>query len=230
MLSSTEVLRGKVATQIINDLATSQLSSYQIAYKYKVKQKTVESLGISNLGEQIYKQKEELAISKLYSDINELSDEGQSRTQIAQKLGLYNSTSYQLIKKAEEYKYTQIETNDSDLVNVISISEQDGSIKSLSHSNSTPLAEKEPQSKSILLTSDRSESYSKKQLPINIDTPQKGGEDNQQPEKVASEHNNLRSISIKFDGIEISYESECSSTEQAVLRIIAGLRKSQSAS
>ena len=51
MLSITSELTQK----ILKDITTSELSSYQIAFKYQVNKMVVDSIGRKNLGDAIYK-------------------------------------------------------------------------------------------------------------------------------------------------------------------------------
>ena len=68
----------QITQLIVNDIANSQLSSYQIAYKYHISKTSVDHIGRSHLGDSLYDQKEQLACQKLNEDIQTLKDQGLS--------------------------------------------------------------------------------------------------------------------------------------------------------
>ena len=51
----------QITQLIVNDIANSQLSSYQIAYRYHISKTSVDHIGRSHLGDSLYDQKEQLA-------------------------------------------------------------------------------------------------------------------------------------------------------------------------
>ena len=51
--------------EIINLIATSNLCSYQIAYKLGINKRTIDKIGKEHLGPDIYNNKEKLALKKL---------------------------------------------------------------------------------------------------------------------------------------------------------------------
>ena len=91
----------QITKLIVNDIANSQLSSYQIAYKYHISNTSVDHIGRSHLGDILYDQKEQLACQKLNEDIQTLKDQGLSSNKIGEKekLGVYKSTIFALIKR-----------------------------------------------------------------------------------------------------------------------------------
>lgn len=66
----------EVVKNIVKDITTSQLSSYQIAYKYHLSKNSIDRLGISHLGEVIYNQKEKFAFEALIEQIKEIKKTG----------------------------------------------------------------------------------------------------------------------------------------------------------
>ena len=50
---------------IIKDITTTELSSYQIAYKYNTTRATIGKLGKAHLGDNIFRKKEELAMENV---------------------------------------------------------------------------------------------------------------------------------------------------------------------
>ena len=68
----------QITQLIVNDIANSQLSSYQIAYKYHISKTSVDHIDRSHLGDSLYDQKEQLACQKLNEDIQTLKDQGLS--------------------------------------------------------------------------------------------------------------------------------------------------------
>ena len=72
----------QITQLIVNDIANSQLSSYQIAYKYHISKTSVDHIGRSHLGDSLYDQKEQLACQKLNEDIQTLKDQGLSSNKI----------------------------------------------------------------------------------------------------------------------------------------------------
>ena len=86
----------QITQLIVNDIANSQLSSYQIAYKYHISNTSVDHIGRSHLGDILYDQKEQLARQKLNEDIQTLKDKGLSSNKIGEKLGVYKLTKFSL--------------------------------------------------------------------------------------------------------------------------------------
>ena len=48
-------ITSELTQKILKDITTSELSSYQIAFKYQVNKMVVDSIGRKNLGDAIYK-------------------------------------------------------------------------------------------------------------------------------------------------------------------------------
>ena len=108
----------QITQLIVNDIANSQLSSYQIAYKYHISKTSVDHIGRSHLGDSLYDQKEQLACQKLNEDIQTLKDQGLSSNKIGEKLGVYKSTIFALIKRLSS---APVISEQSDEVQVISV-------------------------------------------------------------------------------------------------------------
>jgi hypothetical protein len=102
---------------IIQDFASTKLSSYQIAYKYSLPQKTAESILRKNLTDNFFENKEKLAVKLLKDSIQDLLSQNCSKQKIAEKVGISRSTCYRLIEKIENEL-------DDDLVQIVSIEDR----------------------------------------------------------------------------------------------------------
>ena len=119
----------KIISDIVSDITTTKLSSYQIACKYGVYKHTVDKLGRSHLGEVIYEKKEQLAYIKLVEQVKELQQQNVSTSQIAQKLGVSKSTMFRIIEDLSK-------VNSCQRVQVISIEHPEENIKEESEGSS----------------------------------------------------------------------------------------------
>ncbi len=124
----------KMVTNIINDFTTTQLSSYQIAYKYKLFKNTVERLGRSHLGDAIYEKKEKLAFGKLVEQIKELQQQEVTISQIAIKLGVSKSTMFKIIEEISK---------EEEHVQLISVEHPEENKEQVENSNLLPVIEEE---------------------------------------------------------------------------------------
>lgn len=75
-------LGSDIVQSVINNISQTNLSSYKIAYKHHISQRSVESIDLKNLGETIYWNKERLALTNLCYFIRELKDESYSNNKI----------------------------------------------------------------------------------------------------------------------------------------------------
>ena len=125
-------LGSDIVQSVIYNISQTNLCSYQIAYKHHISQHSVESIGLKNLGETIYWNKERLALTNLCYFIRELKAEGYSNNEIGKKIGVYPSTAHKLISrlrnapslpgaKAKEPIALEAPVGDNDLVQVISL-------------------------------------------------------------------------------------------------------------
>ena len=125
-------LGSEIIQSVINCISQTNLCSYQIAYKHHISQHSVESIGLKNLGKNIYWNKERLALTNLSYSIRSLKAEGYSNNEIGKQLGVYPSTAHKLISrlrnapsipgaKAKEPIALEAPTGDNDLVQVISL-------------------------------------------------------------------------------------------------------------
>ncbi|MGN0902103.1 MAG: hypothetical protein ACI4M9_02350 [Succinivibrio sp.] len=87
--------------QIVKDITSTALCSYQIAHKYNLTKMTVDRIARTHLGEQIYQKKEHLALEHLKGDFLKLRSQGFSINNIGQKLGLSKASAFNLSKKFE---------------------------------------------------------------------------------------------------------------------------------
>lgn len=92
-------LGSEIIQSVINCISQTNLCSYQIAYKHHISQHSVESIGLKNLGKNIYWNKERLALTNLSYSIRSLKAEGYSNNEIGKQLGVYPGRTHELNKK-----------------------------------------------------------------------------------------------------------------------------------
>lgn len=110
---------------IINDFTNTNLCSYQIANKNKICQRTVESILKKHLGSPIFEKKEELALNMICTEIQKLQDEGLSKNEIANQLGISRSTCYRIILNlVSSHNEEQSNNSDDEKVQIISFNPQ----------------------------------------------------------------------------------------------------------
>ena len=117
---SYQQLTPELTQKIINEAVNSNLSSYQIAFKYSITKSVVNRLCRQHLGSEIYNKRESLSFDYLASQIKGLRQKKYSSDRVAQALGLYKTTCFTLIKKIELEDFTSNPSSD-DKVNVISV-------------------------------------------------------------------------------------------------------------
>ena len=98
---SYQQLTPELTQKIINEAVNSNLSSYQIAFKYSITKSVVDRLCRQHLGSEIYNKRESLSFDYLASQIKGLRQKKYSSDRVAQALGLYKTTCFTLIKKIE---------------------------------------------------------------------------------------------------------------------------------
>ena len=87
--------------QIVKDITSTTLCSYQIAHKYSLTKMTVDRIARTHLGDEIYQKKEQLALEHLKGDFLKLKSQGLSINNIGQKLGLSKASAFNLSKNFE---------------------------------------------------------------------------------------------------------------------------------
>lgn len=117
---SYQQLTPELTQKLINEAVNSNLSSYQIAFKYSIKKSVVDRLCRQHLGSEIYNKRESLSFDYLASQIKGLRQKKYSSDRVAQALGLYKTTCFTLIKKIELEDFTSSPSSD-DKVDVISV-------------------------------------------------------------------------------------------------------------
>ena len=117
---SYQQLTPELTQRIINEAVNSNLSSYQIAFKYSITKSVVDRLCRRHLGSEVYNKRESLSFDYLASQIKGLRQKKYSSDRVAQALGLYKTTCFTLIKKIELEDFTSNPSSD-DKVNVISV-------------------------------------------------------------------------------------------------------------
>ena len=117
---SYQQLTPELTQKIINEAVNSNLSSYQIAYKFNMTKSVVDRLCRQHLGNEFYSKREALSYDYLASQIKELRQKKYSSDRVAQALGLYKTTCFTLIKKIEQDDFSKSLLSD-DKVDVISV-------------------------------------------------------------------------------------------------------------
>ena len=117
---SYQQLTPELTQRIINEAVNSNLSSYQIAFKYSITKSVVDRLCRQHLGSEVYNKRESLSFDYLSSQIKELRQKKYSSDRVAQALGLYKTTCFTLIKKIEQEDFNRSLYAD-DKVDVISV-------------------------------------------------------------------------------------------------------------
>lgn len=117
---SYQQLTPELTQKIINEAVNSNLSSYQIAYKFNMTKSVVDRLCRQHLGNEVYSKREALSYDYLASQIKELRLKKYSSDRVAQALGLYKTTCFTLIKKIEQEDFTRSISSD-DKVDIISV-------------------------------------------------------------------------------------------------------------
>lgn len=116
-----------IIKEIINLVATSELSSYQIAYKYKINKKKIDLIAKEHLGAEIYEKKEKLAFTKLYMQLKDAKEKGLSVIQISNKFQVAKSTVYNLLEAQD--------CSSNAAVQVISVEHPEENLKPQSEDN-----------------------------------------------------------------------------------------------
>lgn len=117
---SYQQLTPELTQKIINEAVNSNLSSYQIAFKFNMTKSVVDRLCRQHLGNEVYSKREALSYDYLASQIKELRLKKYSSDRVAQALGLYKTTCFTLIKKIEHEDFTSSLSSD-DKVDIISV-------------------------------------------------------------------------------------------------------------
>lgn len=132
---SYQQLTPELTQKIINEAVNSNLSSYQIAFKYSITKSVVDRLCRQNLGSEIYNKRESLSFDYLASQIKGLRQKKYSSDRVAQALGLYKTTCFTLIKKIELEDFTSSLSSDDkvDVISVLALSATNESSQSTSN-------------------------------------------------------------------------------------------------
>lgn len=132
---SYQQLTPELTQKIINEAVNSNLSSYQIAFKYSITKSVVDRLCRQNLGSEIYNKREPLSFDYLASQIKGLRQKKYSSDRVAQALGLYKTTCFTLIKKIELEDFTSSPSSDDkvDVISVLALSATNESSQSTSN-------------------------------------------------------------------------------------------------
>ena len=102
-------ITSELTQKILKDITTTDLSSYQIAFKYQVNKMVVDSIGKRNLGEIIYNKKESLAYQKLMELIADGLRKGNSIASTADNLGVCRSTMFKLARSLMPHSSNQVQ-------------------------------------------------------------------------------------------------------------------------
>ena len=91
-----EPLETETTKEIINLIATSNLCSYQIAYRLGINKRTVDKIGKEHLGADIYNNKEKMALEKLSREYMNGKRSGLGLYQLSEKLQIAKSTLFRI--------------------------------------------------------------------------------------------------------------------------------------
>mgnify|MGYP002770536174 CR=1 FL=1 len=132
---SYQQLTPELTQKIINEAVNSNLSSYQIAFKYSITKSVVDRLCRQHLGSEVYNKRESLSFDYLASQIKGLRQKKYSSDRVAQALGLYKTTCFTLIKKIELEDFTSSPSSDDkvDVISVLALSATNESSQSTSN-------------------------------------------------------------------------------------------------
>lgn len=102
--------RGLIATiktdpltkkNIIKDITTTQLCSYQLGHKYKLSKITIDRIGREHLGTEIYSRRESTAFASMNKQITELRSKSYTMSAIAEDLGVSKSNIFTICQKID---------------------------------------------------------------------------------------------------------------------------------
>ena len=110
--------------EIINLIATSNLCSYQIAYKLGINKRTIDKIGKEHLGPDIYNNKEKLALKSYLKSTWMEEKNGLGLYKLAEKLQVAKST---LFRIATNFPPVASSNN----VQIISIEHPENNVKNL---------------------------------------------------------------------------------------------------
>ena len=86
---------------IIKDITTTQLCSYQLGHKYKLSKITIDRIGREHLGTDIYSRREKLVFASLSKQISELRSKNYTMSAIAEYLGISKSSIFAISQKID---------------------------------------------------------------------------------------------------------------------------------
>ena len=86
---------------IIKDITTTQLCSYQLGHKYKLSKITIDRIGREHLGTDIYSRREKLVFASLSKQITELRSKNYTMSAIAEYLGISKSSIFAISQKID---------------------------------------------------------------------------------------------------------------------------------
>ena len=122
------IIQQAVVKEILNDFTQTSLCSYQIAYKSGICQRTIIKTIKAHLGSELFARKEQLALTNLHKQIQELLAQKVGSNEIAERVGLCRNTCYAMIKQLRQ-KTTltscKTETTSDEICQLDSIEELD---------------------------------------------------------------------------------------------------------
>ncbi len=114
-----------VVEKILNYFSQSSLCSYQIAYRCKLRQPSIVKIIKSHLGSEFYTRKEQLALDRLYRQMQEMVARNISGDEIADRLGLCRATCFTILRQLNANIHTVTSSNPDKVYQLDSIDDLD---------------------------------------------------------------------------------------------------------
>lgn len=117
-------LKNETTKEIINLEATTNLCSYQIAYRLGINKRTIDKIGKEHLGADIYNNKERMTLEKVFREYSNGRKHGLGLYQLSEKLQIAKSTLFRITANK-----SITDDNTSNNVQVISIEHPENDIE-----------------------------------------------------------------------------------------------------
>lgn len=208
-------LSKEVETKIINELTNTRSSSYQVAFRYKLRPQTINRIGIQYIGKNNFEKREQLINSELDSQIRSLSAQGYTGAEIAKELGLYSSTCYKII--AGKISLVENTPSHDDSVEIVSLDDE--------HTESQ--LKQVPMNSAKTLPAVDESKIIRPELPAE-DSKSQISDHSSSKAPVLNERKVLNQLSntvrLYFNGIRINYNTELS-IEQSVAELLKNMQR-----
>lgn len=196
---------------IIKDITTTQLCSYQLGHKYKLGKITIDRIGREHLGTEIYSRRERLAFDSMCKQIIELRFKSLTMSAIAEYLGISKSSIFTICQKIDRETEKKSAVADNE-VQIISIaSKTDEAVNAPSKLPSAPIID-DAHVKSESLTRE----------PYHRWTTQRN---HRYSNRIRGDYNHRNNgyIKIQFKDIQITFNPAQPEAEEVITRILSGI-------